>query len=47
MLPEKSQSARDAMALLKARVPATAGWLSGEAAGLDDDDPTCMQMVTP
>src|ERR1700753_3492842 len=44
--PENNQSAIDAMALLKANVPPTAGGESGDAAGLVDDEPTCMQIVT-
>ena len=46
-LPENSQSASDAIELLKASVPPTPSGESGEAAGLVDDEPTCMQSVTP
>ncbi len=46
-LPENSQSAIDAMALLNASVPPTPPGASGEADGLVDDDPMCMHRVTP
>src|SRR5437762_6515255 len=46
-LAENSQSASDAIELLNASVPPTPPGASGEAAGLVDDDPMCMQMVTP
>src|SRR5438132_11855085 len=44
---ENSQSASEAMELLKARVPPTPPGASGEAAGFVDDEPMCMQIVTP
>src|SRR5215469_6635652 len=46
-LPENSQSAIDAIELLNASVPPTPPGASGEAAGLVDDEPMCMQSVTP
>src|SRR5882672_5180258 len=46
-LPENNQSASDAIELLNASVPPTPSGASGDAAGLLDDDPMCMQSVTP
>src|SRR5205814_1946164 len=46
-LAENSQSASDAIELLKASVPPTPPGASGDAAGFVDDEPMCMQMVTP
>src|SRR5438270_5863125 len=46
-LAENSQSASEAIELLKARVPPTPPGASGDAAGFVDDDPMCMQIVTP
>src|SRR5205807_7634128 len=46
-LAENSQSASEAIELLKASVPPTPPGASGEAAGFVDDDPRCMQSVTP
>src|SRR5689334_25316261 len=46
-LPEKSQSASDAIELLNASVPPTPPGASGEAAGFVDDEPMGMQSVTP
>src|SRR6476661_5895888 len=46
-LPENSQSASDAIELLNASVPPTPPGASGDAAGLVDDEPMCMQSVTP
>src|SRR6476660_5396148 len=45
--PENSQSASDAIELLKASVPPTPPGASGDAAGFVDDEPMCMQSVTP
>src|SRR5438128_317565 len=46
-LPEKSQSASDAIELLNASVPPTPLGASGDADGLVDDEPMCMHSVTP
>src|SRR3954451_447059 len=46
-LAENSQSASDAIELLKASVPPTPPGASGDAAGFVDDEPMCMQRVTP
>src|SRR3954451_5794002 len=46
-LAENNQSASDAIELLKASVPPTPPGASGDAAGLVDDEPMCMQRVTP
>src|SRR5438034_1613324 len=46
-LAENNQSARLAIELLNASVPPTPPGASGDAAGLVDDDPMCMQRVTP
>src|SRR3954471_2290647 len=45
-LPQNSQSLIDAMALLKLSVACTAAGASGDAAGIDDDDPMCMLITT-
>src|SRR5213592_3950309 len=46
-LPEKSQSVIEANELLNDNVTPTACGASGDAAGLLDDEPTCMHTVTP
>src|SRR5262249_10713037 len=46
-LPENNQSASDAIELLNASVPPTPPGASGDAAGFVDDEPMCMQSVTP
>ena len=46
-LPENSQSASDAIELLNASVPPTPAGASGDAFGFVDDEPMCMQSVTP
>src|SRR5581483_700754 len=46
-LPENNQSVSDANELLNDNVTPTACGASGDAAGFDDDDPTCMHTVTP
>src|SRR2546423_9961407 len=40
--PENRKSLIDAMALLKLNVAATAAGASGDADGIDDEDPICM-----
>src|SRR3954454_12163624 len=45
--PEKRKSLIDAMALLKLSVAATAGGASGDAAGIDEDEPICMHTTVP
>src|SRR6185295_20118829 len=45
--PENNQSASDAIELLNASVPPTPAGESFDATGLVDDDPMCMQSVTP
>src|SRR3954451_10818953 len=45
-LPEKSQSMSEANALLNASADPTASGASGDAAGIDDDEPMCMHSVT-
>src|SRR3954471_16288672 len=45
-LPENSQSLMDAMALLKLSVACTAAGASGDADGIDDDEPMCMLIHT-
>ena len=45
--PLKSQSASEAIELLKASVPPTPSGASGDALGSLDDDPMCMHSVTP
>src|SRR4051794_26658806 len=45
--PLNSQSASDAIELLKASVPPTPSGASGDALGSLDDDPMCMHRVTP
>src|SRR3954447_17171434 len=44
--PENNQSLMDAMALLKLNVACTAAGASGDADGIDDDDPMCMLIQT-
>src|SRR5690242_17021937 len=46
-LPENGQSASDAIELLNASVPPTPPGASGDADGFVDDEPMCMQSVTP
>src|SRR5260370_23656356 len=46
-LAENNQSASDAIELLNASVPPTPPGASGDAAGFVDDEPMCMQIVTP
>src|SRR3974390_3322534 len=46
-LPEKSQSASEAIELLNASVPPTPPGASGDAAGVVDDEPLCLHSVTP
>src|SRR5581483_9546404 len=46
-LAENNQSAIDAIELLNASVPPTPPGASGDAAGVVDDEPMCMQIVTP
>src|SRR3954447_11310648 len=45
-MPEYSQSAMLAMALLNASTPPTPAGASGDATGIFDDEPMCMHSVT-